>query len=307
MNLKRLLLRTVVLLFLLANSFFGLTQQKIKHVFLIGVDGMGAYAWKKAEIPVMRNIMKQGSWSLNARSVLPSSSAANWASMLMGAGPELHGFTTWGSKKPDLPSRELDKYGMFPTIFSLLREQNPKAEIGVIYEWDGIGYLFPKAAVDHDQNCDSDSILTIETIKYIEKKKPTLLFVHLHDVDSVGHMVGHDTKEYYASIERTDQNIGKIIESIKKAGILNESIILISADHGGINKGHGEKTMAEMEIPWIIMGPGIKKDNAISESIMTFDTAATIMALLQIKPPQSWIGRPVRSAFNKNGSLKNKN
>ena len=298
MSIQNIIYRTSLLLVLSATSICSLAQQKIKHVFLIGVDGMGAYAWEKAKIPVMRNLMKQGSWSLKARSVLPSSSAANWASMVMGAGPELHGFTTWGSKKPDLTSRVLDKYGMFPTIFSLLREQNPKAEIGVIYEWDGIGYLFPKAAVDHDQNCDSDSILTIETKKYIEQKKPTLLFVHLHDVDSVGHMVGHDTKEYYAAIERTDQNIGKIIESIKKAGLLNESIILISADHGGINKGHGEKTMAEMEIPWIITGPGIKKDNPISESIMTFDTAATIVALLQIKAPQVWIGRPVRSAFN---------
>ena len=300
MNNKRLRIRSVLIVTYLACSLSGFAQNKIKHVFLIGVDGMGAYAWKKANIPVMRQLMKQGSWSLNARSVLPSSSAANWASMVMGAGPELHGFTTWGSKKPDLPSRALDKYGMFPSIFSLVREKNPKAEIGVIYEWDGIGYLFPKAAVNRDQNCDSDSLLSIEARKYIEEKKPNLLFIHLHDVDSVGHMVGHDTKEYYAAIERTDQHIGKIIESIKKAGILNESVIIISADHGGINKGHGEKTMAEMEIPWIIAGPGIKKNNPITESIMTFDTAATIMALFQIKAPQVWIGRPVQTIFIKN-------
>lgn len=48
----------------------------------------------------------------------------------MGAGLELHGFTTWGSQKPDLPSRVLNEYGMFPTIFSLLREQKPKSELG---------------------------------------------------------------------------------------------------------------------------------------------------------------------------------
>ncbi|MCE2849571.1 MAG: alkaline phosphatase family protein, partial [Chitinophagaceae bacterium] len=56
-------------------------QQKIKHVVLIGVDGMGAYAFKKAQLPLMQSMMANGSWSLEARSVLPSSSAANWASM----------------------------------------------------------------------------------------------------------------------------------------------------------------------------------------------------------------------------------
>ena len=96
-----------------ASSF---AQKSIKHVVLIGVDGMGAYAFKKAQLPVMQSMMAKGSWSLEARTVLPSSSAANWASMNMGAGPELHGFTTWGSKSPDMPSRVLDEYGMFPSI-----------------------------------------------------------------------------------------------------------------------------------------------------------------------------------------------
>lgn len=292
-NLMRSLI--IILTCLIAQSVMG--QKKVKHIVLIGVDGMGAYAWKKASIPVMRGLMQQGSWSLQARSVLPSSSAANWASMLMGAGPELHGFTTWGSKKPDMPSRVLDQYGFFPSIFSLLRRADPQAEIGVLYEWEGIGYLFPKAAVNTDRNIDSDSLLTLEVKKYIETKKPTLLFVHLHDVDSVGHQAGHDTKDYYASLERTDRNIGSIIESLKKSGIYEETVLLITADHGGVNKGHGDKSMVEMEIPWIISGPGIRKNHAISESIMTFDTAATILALLQIKVPQVWIGRAVQTAL----------
>ena len=61
---------------------------------------------------------------------LPSSSAINWASMFMGAGPELHGYTEWGSKTPELPSRVLNKNGIFPTVFQLLRDARPEAEIG---------------------------------------------------------------------------------------------------------------------------------------------------------------------------------
>ena len=274
-----------------------LAQGKIDHVILIGSDGFGAYAFEKAHVPNLRKLMKQGSWSLKARTVLPSSSAPNWASMVMGAGPELHGYTKWGSQSPDLPARELDEYGMFPSIYTLIRKEKPKSEIGVIYEWDGIGYLFPKKAVNKDQNCDGDIALTKAAASYIKEKKPDFLFIHLHDVDSVGHNAGHGTPEYYEAIERTDAHIGSIVKSIEEAGIMDKTVIIFTADHGGINKGHGLITMQEMQIPWIISGPGIKKENEIDDSIMTFDTAATIAALFRLKQPQLWIGRPVTAAF----------
>lgn len=272
-------------------------QKKIEHVVLIGVDGFGAYAFEKTKVPNLRALMQEGSWTLQARTVLPSSSAPNWASMVMGAGPELHGYTTWGSKRPDLPARVLDEYGMFPSIYALLRKEKPKSEIGVIYEWDGIGYLFPKKAVDKDQNCDGDIALTKAATSYIREKKPNFLFIHLHDVDSVGHNAGHGTPEYYAAIERTDTHIGSIIKSIEEAGIMDKTAIIFTADHGGINKGHGSISMQEMQIPWIIKGPGIRRNNEITQSIMTFDTAATIAAIFKLTPPQVWIGRPVAAAF----------
>lgn len=288
--------RLILSFFLLCPAGL-LAQKKVQHVIMIGSDGFGAYAFQQARLPNLRKLMQEGSWSLQARTVLPSSSAPNWASMLMGAGPELHGYTTWGSKKPDLPARELDEYGMFPTIVTLLRRAKPGSEIGFIYEWDGIGYLFPKAAVNKDQNPNGDIAVTNAAVDYIKSKKPNFLFIHLHDVDSVGHTIGHGTPEYYAAAERTDAHIGEILQSIKEAGIEDHTIVLFTADHGGINKGHGAISMNEMQIPWIIRGPGIKVNHEVTTSIMTFDTAATLAKLLGLTPPQVWIGRPVMDAL----------
>ena len=95
---------------------------KAKHVVLIGLDGWGAYSVPKADIPTIKQLMADGAYTLEKRSALPSSSAINWASMFMGAGPELHGYTQWGSKTPELPSRVLNQHGIFPTIFQLLRD-----------------------------------------------------------------------------------------------------------------------------------------------------------------------------------------
>jgi len=68
-------------------------SKKIKHVVLVGFDGFGAYALPKAEMPNLKQMMQEGTYSTHVRTVLPSSSAVNWASMLMGAGPTTHGYT----------------------------------------------------------------------------------------------------------------------------------------------------------------------------------------------------------------------
>ncbi len=40
-----------------------------KHVVLIGSNGFGAYAFKKAEVPNLRRMMEQGAYSLQAPEV----------------------------------------------------------------------------------------------------------------------------------------------------------------------------------------------------------------------------------------------
>ena len=60
-------------------------------------------------MPTVKGLMAKGCYTLQKRTVLPSSSAVNWASMFMGAGPELHGYTQWGSRTPELPSRVIVK------------------------------------------------------------------------------------------------------------------------------------------------------------------------------------------------------
>ncbi|WP_291913346.1 alkaline phosphatase [Chitinophaga sp. CB10] len=292
---KKLILAAALLL---GGTFAHAQVKGVRHVILIGMDGFGAYSFPKADNPVMKQMMQEGAWTLEARSVLPSSSAVNWASMVMGAGPELHGYTEWDSKVPELPSRVLDQYGMFPSIYTLLREQKPKAEIGVIYSWQGIGHLFPKQAVNYSLGTkDNDSLATAAAIDYLKAKQPDFLFIHFDEPDGVGHNIGHHTPEYYEQVKKNDALLGKIFQGIKDAGMWDNSIIILTADHGGIRKGHGGKSMDEMQIPWIIRGPGVKKNTQITNSVMTYDTAATIAWIFGLKTPQVWTGRPVTAAF----------
>ena len=96
------LLATFALLFSFTFSCHAKGKDKAKHVVFIGLDGWGAYSLPKADMPNVKKLMEDGAYTLKKRSALPSSSAINWASMFMGAGPELHGYTEWGSKTPEL-------------------------------------------------------------------------------------------------------------------------------------------------------------------------------------------------------------
>lgn len=97
------------------------------HVVLIGLDGWGAYSVPKADMPVVKSMMEHGCYTLQKRTVLPLSSAPNWASMFMGVPTELHGYTQWGSKTPELSSRVTGEHGILPTVFTVCRDALPDA------------------------------------------------------------------------------------------------------------------------------------------------------------------------------------
>ena len=132
---------------------------------------------------------------------------------------------------------------------------------------------------------------------YIKEKQPTLLAVCFDNPDHVGHKAGHDTPEYYAKLKELDSYVGRIVQAVKDAGMLKETIFIVTADHGGIKKGHGGKTMQEMETPFIISGKNVRKNGVFHESMMQYDVASTIAYIFGLRQPQVWIGRPMTQVF----------
>lgn len=284
---------------LLSATIYGQVKD-VKHVILIGADGLGSFILneKKGSFPNLEKMMKEGSYTLEMRSVLPSSSAVNWASILMGAGPELHGFTEWGSQKPDLPSRVTNQYNMFPGIFGQMRQKFPQAETGVMYSWSGIGYLFEKDAVNLNKDIPDDDIAILNTAKkYLDEKKPALSFIYFCQPDGAGHQSGWGSPEYFEECKKIDNYVGELFKTIQANGMAENSVVIFISDHGGINKGHGGKTMQEMQVPYIVWGKSVQSGNKIEESMMVYDNAATIAYILGLEQPQVWIGRPVKSIF----------
>ncbi len=272
----------------------------VRHVVIIGCDGMSPDGLRHAAIPELQKLMQNGAFTLHARGVMPTVSSPNWASMIMGAGPEQHGVTSneWETNKFQIAPVVVGSGGMFPTIFGLLREQRPQSVITCFHDWDGFGRLFERAAADLIEHPAGPTNTIERAIGAFKDRHPTFTFIHLDHVDDAGHHSGHGTPEYYAAIGVADQLIGRAIQGLKDAGMWEQTILLVTADHGGKGKGHGGATMAELEIPWILHGPGVAHGRELTTPVNTYDTAVAVAYVFGLKTPSVWIGKPVAEAFS---------
>jgi predicted AlkP superfamily pyrophosphatase or phosphodiesterase len=292
-------MRKLLIIVLLVAPVTTSLCQEIEHVFVIGIDGMSPGGLMNASTPAMDKLMKNGAYTLHARNVLPSSSSQNWASMIMGAGPEQHGITSnkWQLDDHELPPVVKTEAGIFPTIFWLIKKNDPGAKTGAIYHWEDFGRLFEKTAVDKDLTFKNENMVAEEAAKYILEDRPKFLFVHLDHVDGAGHKFGHGTTQYYGGVSKADELIGKIVASVVEAGLIDQSLIIISSDHGGKDTGHGGESLAEVEIPIILSGPLVKPGFEITDPTNIYDIASTVAYVFGYDQPKAWIGRPITSAF----------
>lgn len=271
-----------------------------QRVLIIGVDGLSPRGVGEANTPHLDKLMARGAWSFKARAVMPTSSSPNWASMIMGAGPEQHGITSndWRTNKFEIAPTFVGPGGFFPTIFAVLNERLPAARTACVYDWGGFGNFIEHELIGLSEHVKGSLAAAQRAGEVIRERKPHFLFLHLDDVDGVGHSLGWHTPHYFKAVEMADTLIGDVLQALADAGLLERTTVIVTSDHGGIDKKHGGSTMAELEIPWLIAGPGVKRNFELRHPINTYDTAATAARVLGVKPPAAWIGRAVEEAFD---------
>lgn len=285
--------------------------QEAKHLVFIGIDGFSSTALEKTELPTIRRLMDNGSYSLKKRSVLPSSSAPNWASIFMGVPTEIHGYTQWGSKEPEITSPIELKNNILPTIFQVVKECKKPDKVACIYEWAGMKYLIDTLSLDYYQEAfdylQHKTLLTDIACKYLQDEKPTLFGVIYASPDDMGHKYGFESEAYYAELKLIDNGINSIINAVDKAGFLNETVFIVTSDHGGFVKSHGGITLAEMETPFIIAGSQIRMGYEIEELMMQYDIASIVLNILNIEQPSFWRGHSFENIWGESSGLENNN
>jgi hypothetical protein len=102
---------------------------------------------------------------------------------------------------------------------------------------------------------------------------------------------------YLQGIEAADSMVRLIVDAVRDAGIAERTVIMVTADHGGLYSSHGDAAWEEITIPVIFSGAGVKKQYEIRQQVYVFDLAASMAFALGLEIPYEWTGRPVKAAF----------
>jgi len=271
----------------------------IKHVVIIGIDGMSVQGLLEANTPCMDSLIQNGAYNYKVRGVLPTVSMPNWNAMLCGAGPDATGVinNSWNRSTDGFAPVAMSENHVFPNIFKVIREQKPEAETGSLYQWGGFRNMLETEVMNKFETYPTALETAQKTTEYIQNKKPDFVFIQLDEVDGAGHGAGHMSSEYLKSIERADDQVRIIINAIKKAGINDQTMVMVVSDHGGIFYAHGRNSYEELTTPIIYSGKGIKKGYEIRQQIYRYDVAADVAFAMGLRAPQAWVGRPVKAAF----------
>ncbi|HUB83727.1 MAG TPA: alkaline phosphatase [Bryobacteraceae bacterium] len=273
-------------------------QTGTPHLIVVGIDGLSVDGVVTARTPRLHELMGRSAWTLAARGVMPTLSSPNWASMIDGAGPEQHGITSNGilRKMVEIAPVCRDEDGMFPTVFEAMRAQQPSNRQAIFHDWGGFANLVEKHAPDVMEHVHPAPKTAETAANYWKQNHPSLMFVHLDNVDHTGHAEGWSSASYYRAVEDADSYVGLILDMLDAENALESTYVLISSDHGGRGHGHGKNSLEEIQIPWILSGPGIRPGQ-LETAVYTYDTAATIAWIFGLDAPSCWVGRPVTAAF----------
>ena len=255
-----------------------------KHVIIIGVDGAGRF-FRDTDTPNIDRIFEDGAITYDMLTSNPTISAQCWGSMLHGVTPAYHCLTN-----AIVASTRYPVDSPFPSFFRVIREQDPDAVLAAFSHWDPINFGIIEEGIDvHKVGGISDEALKNEICKYLRKQTPTAMFVQFDEADGAGHSSGYGTEAQLQTISRIDGYIGEIYDVCAQKEILEETLFIVTADHGGNGTGHGGWTEGEKYVMFAATGKTVVHGTIGEMEIR--DTAAIVLHALGHEVPETWTAK----------------
>ena len=277
------------------------------HVVVISIDGLRPDAIDKFRAGTLQKLMREGAYTLNAQTIMPSKTLPSHTSMVTGVDVSKHGI--------DWNSDQTDDHGVVgvPTMFGEAREAG--LHTAAFFSKTKFHHLEVPNTLDHARSPKNGIAGLIgrwsagktvsEVERYLESDAaaPNLMFVHIGEPDYAGHLFGWMSPWYGEAVREADAAVAEVIdEAGEKFGEGNFTVI-VTADHGGHDKTHGSDNPLDTTIPWITWGKGVQQGATLPTVVRTMDTAATALWLLGLPQPESWEGNAVALAFGGEAEL----
>ena len=240
-------------------------------MLVISVDGMGASLYDrlatKIHISNLPRLRREGSYAEGVVGVYPSVTYPSHTAIVTGRMPAEHGiYSNLSSREPGKNPEDWFWFAnaiKVPTLWDEARAHHLTTgavfwpvTVGASIDWDVPEIWDPQKFLPVDPTYVAkyatpgllfEALLEIGPPQpgqeldvtrsrlatfILKKHKPSLLLVHLVDLDEEEHQFGPDSPQAAATLEKIDGHLGELLAADQAAGLSDSTDVFIVSDHG---------------------------------------------------------------------------
>jgi len=249
----------------------------MEKVILISIDGMRPDGFLQCGNPFTQEMMRQGAYTLEGRTIFPSVTLPCHMAMFHSVPAERHGISTNIYTPMVRPLNGLfEQIAMMGGVSAMYYGWEPLRDVARPGSLKFSGYI------NAYTEASSDTSLTDLALARIQESHPDFVFLYMVETDEKG---GHDhgwmTPEYLDVISTAIGNVKRVLEACG-----DEYTVIVTADHGGHDRGHGSDAREDMTIPLFFFGKRFTPGKQL-EGVSILDIAPTIADIMSVpKAPE---------------------
>lgn len=223
-------------------------------------------------------LAKAGTCCLTAESTYPSHTFTAHSTIMTGVSPDTHGVIGNVHLAEDGVSSEKNMQPEMlqaDTLFQIAKASGKKTamvsgknNLVTLFSTDlDVGasnmrlldYLGEAPILDEAENNEEYYEMNLELAQWVfestytvlETESPDLMLVNVQSADYVGHRFGPESDELKNTVKQIDKALGELYKKMKNSGMLENTALLITADHGmtSSNEAINLNTLVMMNFP----------------------------------------------------------
>ena len=252
------------------------------RVIVVSVDGLrpdAVAALGPASAPALHRMRAEGASTHNARADWSQTvTVPNHVSMLTGRGVQGacgHGWTDNADPEPG-QTLHTSRGAYVASLFDVAHDagrrtalfaSKSKFRVFDLSYASGTGRADSTGADDGPDKLDrfvyldDTEALTDSLLRTLRTTPPDVTVLHLRDPDAKGHAAGWDLtpgSPYLEAVRAADGLVGRVLAAIERDPALRRTAVILTADHGGFEGGHGGASNAEtFTVPFYVWGAGV--------------------------------------------------
>ncbi|NLT29082.1 MAG: hypothetical protein GXX86_01305, partial [Propionibacterium sp.] len=267
----------------------GVSDKKFLYVSL---DGVRYDRMMEANTPNLDALAERGQRSpmyLQDSAMASTSTGPTHTNQFTGVWPDKHGV-----RDNSFNGYQRETY---PDFLTRAEQVRPELSTYSILDWAPLNdFLIDSPDVKIQQTGagglrGSDERSTETSVVALRDHNPDLAFVYLHEPDGVGHAQTGDSPAYIESIERKDEQVGRLIAAIEDRPTYDQEdwLIVVTTDHGFFEYGHGGNQFTTREA-WLIAAGGQVEDldGAAAREWRPVDVAVSGLSHVGIEIDPAW-------------------